>query len=98
MNHQLSFKFNFETGSYTAAAELMHAALEKIKAFEPNSGYRSIELNLLNSQHDQKAASLTIHTHDSVIREEAKDEDWGNAIEKVFSQVEVTSHHTIKID
>jgi len=99
MNNGISFRFNFETDNYDMAHEVMPKILERVKALQQlNTGYRSVELSLLKPGQDKKTACLTIHTHDSVIREESRENDWEHAIDMVFSHIESTSQHTIKID
>lgn len=99
MNNTISFKFNVETDSHTEAANLLQVMLEQIRALESsNTSYKSIEVDLFKPEPGQKTACLTVHTHDSVIREESKEGDWNQAIGIVFRQLEATSEHVIKID
>ena len=99
MNNGISFKFNFETDNFDVAHELLPKVLNRIKAVQQfNAGYKSIELSLLKPGQDKKTACLTIHSQDSVIREESREDHWEHAIEMVFNQVEATQHHAIKLD
>ncbi|HTE23371.1 hypothetical protein [Flavitalea sp.] len=99
MNNGISFKFNFETDNFNIARDLLPKVLDKIKSLQQfNAGYKSIELSLLKPGQDKKTACLTIHAHDSVIREESREDQWEHAIEMVFNQVEATHHHAIKLD
>jgi len=98
MSNGISFKFNFETGDYSSAYQLIQQVLDKIRNMETGSiPYRSVELSLIKPAPDQKTASLTIHTHDSVIREQSGEEDWSAAIDRVFEQVKLTNEHAVKL-
>ena len=99
MNNNICFKFNFETDNVMAAHELLPRVLEKIKSLHQlNAGYKSIELSLLKPGFEKKTACLTIHAHDSVIREESREAQWEHAIDMVFNQVNASHEHTIKLD
>lgn len=98
MSNGISFKFNFETDDIGLAHDLMPLVMDKLKLLQQyNAGYRSIELSLLKPGQDKKTACLTIHAHDSVIREESRENNWDHAIEMVFNQVEATHRQTIKL-
>jgi hypothetical protein len=98
MNNGITFKFNFETDNPAVIHELMPGVMEKIKALHQNdASYKSIELSLLKPGHDKATACLTIHTHDSVTREESREEHWEHAIELVFSQAHASHEHSIKL-
>jgi hypothetical protein len=99
MNNGISFKFNFETDSFSTAHDLLPRVFDRIKALQQfNSGYKSIELSLLKPGQGKKTACLTIHAHDSVIREESQEDGWDHAIDMVFNQVEATHENAIKLD
>ncbi|MHA4845942.1 hypothetical protein ACX0G7_17330 [Flavitalea antarctica] len=99
MNSGISFKFNFETDDFSTAHELLPRVLDRIKTLQQfNAGYKSVELSLLKPGQGKKTACLTIHAHDSVIREESREEAWEHAIDMVFNQVEATHDNAIKLD
>jgi hypothetical protein len=98
MNNGLSFRFNFETDNQSVAHSLMPLVLARIQSLqEAHHGFKAVELSLHKPGNDKKTACLTIHSHDSVIREESRDEDWAHAIETVFNHVEASIEHTIKM-
>jgi ribosome-associated translation inhibitor RaiA len=99
MNNGISFKFNFETDNYDIAHDMIQHVLHKISSLSLNkSGYKSVELNLSRPGNEKKTACLTIHAHDSVIREESREEEWERAIDMVFDHVSSTEQHSIKLD
>ena len=98
MNNGITFKFNFETDNPEIAHDLMPRVLEKIRTLQQhNAPYKSIELSLLKPGNDKKTACLTIHSHDSVVREESREEHWDHAIDLVFSQAQASQEHSIKL-
>lgn len=98
MNNGLSFRFNFETDNHAIAHTLMPLVLGRVKALQDaHHGFKAIELSLAKPGNDKKTACLTIHSHDSVIREEARDEDWEHAIQTVFNHVEASIDQTVKM-
>jgi hypothetical protein len=98
MNNGISFRFNFETDDIGLAHEMMPLVLGRLRTLqELNTSYKTIELSLHKPGNQKKTACLTIHTHDSVIREESRDEEWSHAIETVFNHVEATNDHTVKM-
>ena len=99
MNNSICFKFNFETDDYMVAHDLLPQVLEKIKALQQaNAGYKTIELSLLKPGHEKKTACLTLHGHDSVIREESREDRWEHAIDMVFNQVHASHTYTMKLE
>lgn len=98
MNNGISFRFNFETDSVNDAHDMMPLVLRRVRTLQENNhGFRTIELNLLKPGQEKKTACLTIHSHDSVIREESREEDWSHAIETVFNHVEASIEHAVKM-
>src|SRR4051812_41899791 len=99
MNNGITFKFNFETDNAAAIYELMPRVLEKMKALhQSNPSYKSVELSLMKAGNDKATACLTIHAHDSVIREESREEHWDHAIDLVFSQAQASHEHAIRLE
>jgi hypothetical protein len=101
MSNAISFKFNFETDKATIAHELLPRVIERLRRLQEISqgpAFLSVELSLLKPGQDKKSACLTIHTHDSVIREEARDQEWEKAVEAVFANAEASYEHSIKLD
>jgi ribosome-associated translation inhibitor RaiA len=99
MNPNICFKFNFETDNPVIAGGLLDHVVQKVKALaKEDHPYRAIELSLMKPGEDRKTACLTLHTHDSVIREESREHDWDRAIDMVFNQVEATNRHAVKLD
>jgi ribosome-associated translation inhibitor RaiA len=98
MNNGISFKFNFETDDFSIPHDLLPRVFERIKALQQfNPGYKSFELSLSKPGHEMKTACLTIHGHDSVIREESREDHWEHAIDMVFNQVEASHQNAIKL-
>jgi hypothetical protein len=101
MNNGISFKFNFETDVASSAFDLMPLITEKIKSLRTLShgpAFKSVEINLMQPGPGKKTVCLTIHTHDSVLREEAREQDWVEAINTVFAHVEASHEHPMKLD
>jgi hypothetical protein len=101
MNNGISFKFNFETEDAAAAFDLMPLITEKMRGLARlNHGpvFKSVEINLMKPGPAKKTVCLTIHTHDSVIREEAREQDWREALAAVFKHVEASHEHPMKMD
>jgi hypothetical protein len=99
MHNGLSFKFHFETTSYEVAHSLMPVIFEKVKQLQQaNPGFGAVELSLFKPGNDRKTVILTVHTADSVIREESSEHDWEHALEIVFRHIEESSQHSIKLD
>ena len=98
MNNAVNFKFSFETDDYEAIHQLMPLLMEKVRELQhSHSGYRTVELNIAKPAQGRKTACLTIHHPDSVVREDAMDENWERAIDAVFKNADVSAQHTIKL-
>lgn len=99
--NNISFKFEFETDEIQAAHDLFPRILDRMKKIQSeNRQFLNIELSLMRADAPPKGktAILTIHLPEGVIREETGEDEWGDAIEKVFDQVDESLHHAMKLD
>jgi hypothetical protein len=98
MNNAVNFKFSFETDDYEDIHRLMPLLFDKIRDLQrSHKGYRAVEFTFARPARGKKTACLTIHHPDSVIREDAMEENWESAIETVFNNADVSAQHTIKL-
>ncbi len=98
MSNSVNIKFSFETDDYDAIHNLMPLLAEKIKELQrSHKGYRAIEFSIAKPTAGKKTACLTIHHTDSVVREDAMDENWVHAIDNVFKNAHMAAHNSVKI-